>query len=139
MRSPDVRAVSQLGAEHLRERLDLLRGHALDAESRFAAEVKAAAPQHERSARNLIHYLALRGHDLRELQHSLAELWGAAKATSWRASGSSCASSPSSPARLARRSSIPARPDWPARAGFWHGTPNCSWGRRPPIAPCASW
>ncbi|HTO95424.1 MAG TPA: pyruvate kinase [Myxococcales bacterium] len=66
--------MSQLGAEHLRERLDLLRGHALDAESRFAAEVKAAAPQHERSARNLIHYLALRGHDLRELQHSLAEL-----------------------------------------------------------------
>jgi pyruvate kinase len=70
----EAKAVSELSAEQLRERLELLRGHLLDAESRFAVEVKAAAPQHAQSARNLIHYLALRAHELRALQQSLAEL-----------------------------------------------------------------
>jgi pyruvate kinase len=70
----EARAVAGFSAEQLRQRLDLLRGHVLDAESRLAAEVEAAAPQHTQSARNLIHYLALRSHDLRALQQSLAEL-----------------------------------------------------------------
>src|SRR5512140_1025841 len=59
---------------HLSERLELLRVHVLDAESRFAADVRAAAAHHSASARNLLHYLALRGHDLRGLQTSLSEL-----------------------------------------------------------------
>ena len=67
-------APAGFSVENLRERLDLLRGHLLDAESRFSADLKAAAPQHAQSTRNLIHYLALRGHELRALQRSLAEL-----------------------------------------------------------------
>ncbi|HUJ24809.1 MAG TPA: pyruvate kinase [Myxococcales bacterium] len=67
-------ALAGLGVGDLYERLDLLRGHLLDAESRRAADVQAAAPHHAQSARNLLHYLALRSHDLRALQSSLAEL-----------------------------------------------------------------
>lgn len=63
---PDLRALG--------ERLDLLRAHLLDSEGRFAADVRAAAPHHRESAKNLVHYLALRGHDLRDLQRQLGEL-----------------------------------------------------------------
>lgn len=63
---PDLRARG--------ERLDLLRAHLLDSQGRFAADVRAAAPHHRESAKNLVHYLALRGHDLRDLQRQLGEL-----------------------------------------------------------------
>lgn len=42
------------------------------AEERAANELGAVEPQHLPSARNLVHYLALRCHDLRELQDQLA-------------------------------------------------------------------
>ena len=67
-------APAELGVGHLHERMELLRGYVLDAESRRSADVQAAAPHNAQSARNLLHYLALRGHDLRALQSSLAEL-----------------------------------------------------------------
>ena len=67
-------APAELGVGQLRERLELLRGYVVDVESRRRADIQAAAPHHMQSARNLLHYLALRGHDLRALQSSLAEL-----------------------------------------------------------------
>jgi len=60
--------------DELTERLTLLRAHLLDSEARFPAELRAAAQAHGTGARNLIHYLALRGHDLRDLQRGLSEL-----------------------------------------------------------------
>lgn len=43
-------------------------------ESRFAAELQAVHPEYRDSARNLVHYLALRESDIRELQDNLAAL-----------------------------------------------------------------
>ena len=49
-----------------------LREHALEAERLHACVVEAARPNLRPSARNLLHYLALRSVDLRPLQAALA-------------------------------------------------------------------
>ncbi len=54
--------------------VDLLRRSALAAEQEFSAELDAAAPSTRESAYNLVHYLAVRRHDVRELQDELARL-----------------------------------------------------------------
>jgi pyruvate kinase len=54
--------------------VDELRRAALAAEQEFACELNAAAPSMRESARNLVHYLAVRRHDVRELQDDLARL-----------------------------------------------------------------
>ena len=54
--------------------VDELRRAALAAEQEFAAELDAAAPSMRESACNLVHYLAVRRHDVRELQDELARL-----------------------------------------------------------------
>ena len=46
----------------------------LDYENTRRADIERAAPECRASARNLIHYLAVRQHDLRELQRGLARL-----------------------------------------------------------------
>src|SRR3974390_3411406 len=51
-----------------------LRRAALAAEQEFSAELKLAAPSMRESAFNLVHYLAVRRHDVRELQGELAHL-----------------------------------------------------------------
>jgi len=51
-----------------------LRDSALALERDLGGEIAAIPPQHQRSARNLVHYLAVRQHDLRETQHDLARL-----------------------------------------------------------------
>ena len=51
---------------HLREAL-------LNAEAAHADEIAAAHPRHRRSAANLVHYVELRRHDVRDLQGRLAE------------------------------------------------------------------
>ena len=43
-------------------------------EARFSAELTAVHPEYRESARNLVHYLALRTEDVRELQEKLATL-----------------------------------------------------------------
>jgi pyruvate kinase len=43
-------------------------------EDGFGAELAATHPQHRDSALNLLHYLALRQHDIRDLQNQLARL-----------------------------------------------------------------
>ncbi len=60
--------------EALAEDLLLLRRGMLDYETRFAARVQEAAPPHRLSASNLLHYLALRHHDVRDLQVRLARV-----------------------------------------------------------------
>jgi len=54
--------------------LESLHAEALRFEERLAPEIAAAHPDSRASARNLAHYLALRSHDMRELQLELAAL-----------------------------------------------------------------
>ncbi|WP_242916267.1 pyruvate kinase [Pontibacter liquoris] len=54
--------------------LDLLHSQALELEQKFAPAIQKVYPAFRNSARNLLHYLALRQHDIRELQASLARL-----------------------------------------------------------------
>jgi pyruvate kinase len=54
--------------------VDELRRVALAAEREFAIELGATAPSMRASAHNLVHYLAVRRHDLRALQDELARL-----------------------------------------------------------------
>lgn len=54
--------------------LRALREEALALERHYAAEVEAVEPGYRPSARNLLHYLSLRQHDIRPLQEDLASL-----------------------------------------------------------------
>lgn len=54
--------------------LDQLHQQAVELEQKFKPAIKKAHPKFRNSARNLLHYLALRQHDIRELQESLAQL-----------------------------------------------------------------
>ncbi len=56
------------------ERLDAVRAYAASVEERFAVHVEAAGPRFRGSARNLLHYLALRHFDLRGIQEHLGAL-----------------------------------------------------------------
>ncbi|WP_033317025.1 pyruvate kinase [Pontibacter roseus] len=63
--------------KHLRgliEQIDRLYQEALDLEKRYASAIKQVHPSFRKSARNLLHYLSLRQHDIRELQENLAQL-----------------------------------------------------------------
>lgn len=51
-----------------------LRDDAIALEQEFFSTLQQVAPNHRESARNLIHYLAVRRHDLRLLQHELSLL-----------------------------------------------------------------
>jgi pyruvate kinase len=53
--------------------LDQLRAECEREEQRAAAALASVHPVHAASARNLVHYLALRRHDLRPLQQALAQ------------------------------------------------------------------
>src|SRR5215468_3610291 len=57
--------------EQLAAAVTKLRDQALLLEQAHAAEIQNVAPEYQKSARNLLHYLALRQHDVRELQHEL--------------------------------------------------------------------
>jgi pyruvate kinase len=63
-----------LRLEHAARSVDELRRAALAAEQEFATELDAAAPSMRESAYNLVHYLAVRRHDVRELQDELTRL-----------------------------------------------------------------
>jgi pyruvate kinase len=51
-----------------------LRASCIAMEQEFGASIAEACPQSKRSVQNLLHYLALRKHDLRDLQSRLAAL-----------------------------------------------------------------
>ncbi|MGB8341731.1 MAG: pyruvate kinase [Chthoniobacterales bacterium] len=59
--------------DRLRRELEEIRSHLLRLENEFQPRLARHAAQ-RKSARNLIHYLALRGHDIRQLQERLAAL-----------------------------------------------------------------
>ena len=56
------------------EALYEIRAECLNLESSLAGQIAAIPPNHQPSARNLVHYLALRQHDLRDLQRRLHRL-----------------------------------------------------------------
>jgi len=56
------------------KRLSGIRADMLGLESDFADQLALSNPSYRRSAANLLHYLALRRHDVRELQEELASL-----------------------------------------------------------------
>lgn len=60
--------------EKLHHQLESICGRAEQLESQFAAELAEVHPQFIEGARNLIHYMALRHVDIRELQEQLAQL-----------------------------------------------------------------
>jgi pyruvate kinase len=72
MSSPDPapRGIQDLSRE-LAGHLEALRQEMAELERMLSAELH---PDHQAGARNLLHYVALRRHDIRELQHHLAAL-----------------------------------------------------------------
>ncbi len=60
--------------EHLIRSVSQLRDHALALEAKHQSAIAQASPAYRESARNLLHYLALRQHDIRHLQDELASL-----------------------------------------------------------------
>ncbi len=56
------------------QQLDLLRCEMVNAEAAGRNETASVCPEHIFSARNLLHYMALRRHDIRDLQSRLASL-----------------------------------------------------------------
>ncbi len=62
----------ELGA--LQAEVSVLREALLAAEAARADEIGAAHPARQRSAANLVHYVALRNHDVRDLQARLGAL-----------------------------------------------------------------
>jgi pyruvate kinase len=66
---PDKRSLKELI-----QRLDTVRVYAGRLEERLAAETSATDARYRESARNLLHYLALRHFDLRNIQERLAAL-----------------------------------------------------------------
>jgi pyruvate kinase len=54
--------------------INCLKDEARKLEREFAEELKKVSPIYYRSACNLLHYLALRRHDIRELQYDLSKL-----------------------------------------------------------------
>lgn len=67
----------QTDDKHLRDmisQLDVLQHDALELEKKFATAIKSVHPSFRTSARNLLHYLSLRQHDIRQLQEGLARL-----------------------------------------------------------------
>jgi pyruvate kinase len=59
---------------HLHDTLYALRDHALRLERNTADDLAQVADGYTVSARNLVHYLAIRQHDIRELQKDLAQI-----------------------------------------------------------------
>ncbi|HXR10408.1 MAG TPA: hypothetical protein VN792_06505, partial [Candidatus Acidoferrales bacterium] len=60
--------------ESLIKELSEIRADMLGLESDFADQLARSHEAHRRSAANLLHYLALRRHDVRQLQEKLASL-----------------------------------------------------------------
>lgn len=66
--------VNKLQIKKLLQQLDQLLEDARELENRFLPQVEASHPAYRNSTRNLLHYLALRHRDNRQLQQQLAQL-----------------------------------------------------------------
>jgi pyruvate kinase len=60
--------------KHLREAIAALMATAAEREASLAVELQRLHPENRAAGRNLVHYIALRQHDLRDLQHELTAL-----------------------------------------------------------------
>lgn len=60
--------------QSLINQLDQLHHDAIALEEKLGSTIKAVHPKFKKSAKNLLHYLALRQHDIRDLQEQLAQL-----------------------------------------------------------------
>ncbi|AUX44896.1 pyruvate kinase [Sorangium cellulosum] len=69
MSYPDPQVV-----EHAIAAVEALRGSAVEHEHRYRHLIEAVHPAHRAGATNLLHYLAVRQHDVRDLQRQLASL-----------------------------------------------------------------
>ena len=72
--SPPSPAALRRDMESLRQQLQRIRERAEALEARFEPELSKVHPNFAASARNLLHYVALRQYDIGELQERLAEL-----------------------------------------------------------------
>lgn len=70
----DMQDADRSQLQELVHQLNLLRSEMLELEASGLAGCAQVHPQHGASARNLMHYLALRRHDIRPLQSQLAAL-----------------------------------------------------------------
>ena len=70
----DMQSADHSQLQELIQKLDLLRSEMLELEASALNGCAKIHPDHRASARNLIHYLALRRHDIRHLQSQLAAL-----------------------------------------------------------------
>src|SRR5215470_5493 len=68
---PRARGDAGLLAKTIRE-LSAIHADVLESEERFGEQLRDAHPALRESARNLVHYVALRSHDIRPLQERLA-------------------------------------------------------------------
>lgn len=64
----------KIDIQALNSQLDSIRNRAEQLEARFASELAAVHPEYADSARNLLHYMALRHDDIRGLQDQLSQL-----------------------------------------------------------------
>lgn len=71
---PVSEAIQAAIAKRALDGMHVLRQAALALEADYAEMIAAAAPAAQASARNLVHYLAIRSHDIRGLQADLARL-----------------------------------------------------------------
>jgi pyruvate kinase len=69
-----MQSVDQTQLHEVIQHLSLLRSEMLDLEASGLVGRTDVHPGHQASARNLMHYLALRRHDIRHLQSRLASL-----------------------------------------------------------------
>jgi pyruvate kinase len=67
--------VTSPSLKYVKHELNVIRSEMLALEGRFLASIDQLPQQRLASARNLVHYVALRRHDLRSLQHQLSA-WG---------------------------------------------------------------
>ena len=63
---------TSVAIDRLIQALSSIREQCLGMERKFERQIEKAEPEHRISARNLLHYLALRQHDLREIQRELS-------------------------------------------------------------------
>ena len=73
-RDPEMQDANHSRLQELIQQLSLLRSEMLELEVSGLAGCSVVHAEHTASARNLMHYLALRRHDIRHLQSQLTEL-----------------------------------------------------------------
>ncbi len=71
---PNMQSTDHAELQELIQKLNVLRSEMLELEASGLTDGAGVHPEHRASAKNLMHYLALRRHDIRHLQAQLADL-----------------------------------------------------------------